>query len=188
MSDDVLLKNSAPTLAGIKTGSLFTTSYESLERLKHSLKQLNSRLEGKGLRLTMLRCRRGRALIYVYRPGALRVDLSRPGARRILRRCGYLSSNPEGLLQELIFRLREREAFPHEIGLFLGYPIEDVEGYLSDGGRNSLFTGAWQVYGDVEEKKRLFEKYRACTEVYCRLKQSGHSLEQLAVTINPKYC
>ncbi len=187
MSDDVLLKNSAPTLAGLKTGSLFTTDFDAPEQLDRHLEQLNARLAGKGLRLTLLRCRKGRALIYVYRPQALQADLSRPEARRLLRRCGYFASNAEGLLHELILRLRGREAFPHEIGLFLGYPVEDVEGYLSDGGRNSLYTGAWQVYEDVEGKKRLFEKYRACTEVYCRLKQSGHSLEQLTVTINPKY-
>ena len=35
---------------------------------------------------------------------------------------------------KLIGRLQENEGFPHEIGLFLGYPPEDVLGFIENKG------------------------------------------------------
>ncbi len=59
-------------------------------------------------------------------------------------------------------------AFPHEIGLFLGYPSEDVLGFIRNRAGNSKMTGAWKVYGDKEKAERIFEKYRKCTRCYLR--------------------
>ena len=36
--------------------------------------------------------------------------------------------------------------FPHEMGLLLGYPVEDVTGFMVHGGKNSLYSGYWKVY------------------------------------------
>jgi hypothetical protein len=50
--------------------------------------------------------------------------------------------------------------FPHEIGLFLGYPPEDVRGFIQDRGRSALASGYWKVYGNVVEAKQTFKKFR----------------------------
>lgn len=76
MTEDALIRHCAPTLAGIKTGNLFTCTYDSRETLLESLRQLNRKLSGKGLRLLPLRFSSQKALIYVYRPDKLRRDLS----------------------------------------------------------------------------------------------------------------
>ena len=76
MPDELVIRHCAPTLASIKTGNLFSWAYESEKELCASLRGLNERLTGKGLRVVPLRRREGRALIYVYRPGRLAQDLS----------------------------------------------------------------------------------------------------------------
>ena len=68
-----------------------------------------------------------------------------------------------------------------EIGLFLGYPLCDVLGYIKNRGQNSKLTGWWQVYGDEAEAARLFSRFRKCRDVYSRLWSEGRSVQQLTV-------
>jgi hypothetical protein len=58
--------------------------------------------------------------------------------------------------------------FPHEIGLFLGYPIDDVLGFVKHKGRNYKLCGYWKVYGNVEKAKNNFHCYELCRE-YMRI-------------------
>ena len=68
MNEAYLIRHCAPTLAGLKTGSLFTCPYESREDLLESVRQLNSQLRPKGLRLLPLRFSDSKALIYLSVP------------------------------------------------------------------------------------------------------------------------
>ena len=137
MSEETIIKHCAPTLAGLKTGSLFTALYESERQLEEDLARLNRILNEKGLRVIRLRARAGRALIYVYRPGKLKQDLSAEAAASILKECGYKEPVSENCLSRLMRRVRFCAGFPHEIGLFLGYPPEDVRGFIENSGRNT---------------------------------------------------
>ena len=49
--------------------------------------------------------------------------------------------------------------FPHELGLLLGYPAEDVRGFMGIGYKKCLYTGYWKVYEKAEEKIALFSEY-----------------------------
>ena len=69
--------------------------------------------------------------------------------------------------------------FPHEIGLFLSYPPEDVKGFLEH--RPCKCVGCWKVYENEEAAKKTFAKYKACTRVYCRQLASGIDIERLTV-------
>ena len=69
MSDDYLVRHCAPTLAGLKTGSLFTCPFSCRKKLLNSVRQMNERLVSKGVRILPLRFTDEKALIYVYRPG-----------------------------------------------------------------------------------------------------------------------
>ncbi len=48
MSEEQVVRNCAPTLAGLKTGNLFACPYESREDLLDFLRSLNRRLGKKG--------------------------------------------------------------------------------------------------------------------------------------------
>ena len=184
MSEDMIIRHCAPTLAGLKTGNIFTAEFQTKEDLDRDLLHLNEILNDRGLRVTLLRARCGRALVYVYRPGKLQQDLSRSEARSILEECGYT----EALQENCVARLKDRVClcadFPHEIGLFLGYPPEDVRGFIASGGRNSKACGYWKVYGDPEAARRQFERFEKCTGVYLRCLRRGISLRKLAVRLS----
>ncbi|MBQ7336199.1 MAG: DUF3793 family protein [Clostridia bacterium] len=187
MSEQMLIRHCSPTLAGIKTGNLFSCGYASDVEMREILRSFNRRFRGKGLRVLPVRYRDGRALIYVYRPTRLEKDLCDRNARDILRAHGYGNVHPSRCLARLIDRLGEGEEFPHEIGLFLGYPPADVDGFIREktcGGETGACkcVGQWRVYGDESSARRLFEKYKKCTAVYDSCWKKGVSLERLTVS------
>lgn len=90
---------------------------------------------------------------------------------------------PAQCIVHLMDRLAAREGFPHEIGLFLGYPPEDVRGFIENNAKCSKCVGAWKVYGDERAAKRLFAKYEKCTNVYVRQHANGNTIERLTVAV-----
>ena len=183
MSDEMIVRQCAPTLAGIKTGSLFPCPYESRTQLMDEIRAMNHMLVPKGLCMLPVRYEGGSALLYVYRPGRLQQDLQNDLAQRLLQKAGYSRGGSALCVSQLVQRLRRQEDFPHEVGLFLSYPPEDVKGFIDHRANDFKCAGLWKVYGDEEKARSLFEKYRKCTEIYCALWQSGLKLEQLAVAV-----
>ena len=181
MIDELLVSCCAPTLAGLKTGSLFSCPYESRNALLGELSRLNRLFRPRALRLIALRFAERRALLYLYRPAELERDLSCRCAREILAEAGYGDSCCGSCLQCLIRRLHEGGEFPHEIGLFLSYPPDDVRGFIDNKARNFKLSGQWKVYGDEEKALALFEKYKKCTRSYCAFFRAGFGVERLAV-------
>ncbi len=181
MPDDLVVRFCAPTLAGLKTASMFSCGYGSREELKRDIREMNLRLSGKGLRVLPLRYQEGKALIYLYRPRRLEGDLADPEAARLLSAMGYPTGCSGRCLAKLVRKLQTDGAFPHEIGLFLGYPPEDVDGFIRYGAAHCKCVGCWKVYGDEEKARRTFQRYRRCTADYCARMRQGAPVEQLTV-------
>lgn len=181
MSEEMLVKHCSPTLAGMKTGSMFVCRYDSVNEMRNSVRQWNRTLASKGLRVLPLRFNEELALIYIYRPTKLKQDLTDETACHILRERGYITETPERCIVRLVKRMAEYEVFPHEIGLFLGYPPEDVCGFIENKACNCKCCGCWKVYSDAETAQKTFAKYKKCTEVYCSQYANGKSIERLTV-------
>ena len=234
MPDQFIVEHCSPTLAGLKTGNLFSVRIKGKENSYKEIRELNKILTIYGLRAIPVRCDEEFTLIYVYRPDYLSRDLSDPEAVEILERMGYMrrdsavdagnagttSGDPvesaqkhkaanedsveaghkhnaasasapiytsagghraERFLVKLVKRMQESGEFPHEIGLFLGYPPVDVKGFMENPRQGVKCVGFWKVYGDQEKAERTFSSYRKCTETYRREIRSGKSLEQLIV-------
>ena len=181
MFADLLIRHGAPTLAGLKTANLFPCRLIPRAALLRELRDTNQVLVPRGLRLLPLRLEEDRALLYLFRPALLARDLAEPEARRLLRQAGYPGCRPALCLRELNRRLTSGADFPHEIGLFLGYPPEDVQGFIQHRGRACKLSGCWKVYGDEQAARQCFAVYRGCTESYCRRWARGEGLEGLVV-------
>ena len=62
MSDEILIRCCAPTMARLKTGNMFTCAFENRSQMTDDLRRLNQCLGRKGLRTLPLRWRDGEAL------------------------------------------------------------------------------------------------------------------------------
>lgn len=183
MSEELMIRHCSPTLAGLKTGSLFTCRVSTQQELRDGVRTWNRRLSGKGVRMLPLRYAGCRALIYIYRPAKLKRDLGDGEACRLLESRGYTSLHPERCIVQLIQRLRGEEDFPHEIGLFLGYPPEDVMGFMENKAGQCKCAGCWKVYGDPCKAEKIFAQYKKCTAVYYAQWANGKSVERLTVAV-----
>lgn len=181
MSEEMIVRHCSPTLAGLKTGNMFTCTFADAAEMRANIRRWNRLLGKKGLRVLPLRFENDRALVYVYRPSRLSRDLQHGTACRLLQERGYGMETTGRCVLQLMKRLRECGEFPHEIGLFLGYPPEDVCGFIENRAGGCKCVGCWKVYGDAEAAEKLFAKYKKCTDVYCAQLAKGKSIERLTV-------
>lgn len=181
MLDRALVAHGAPTLARMKLGNLFNVACEDGKALRDEMKALVPVLREKGVSLTLLREKEGRALLYLYRRQDLAAALALPEIRAFMGQYGYDDPRPEAAIARLRLRIRQSEEFPHEIGVFLGYPLCDIQGFICNEGRNCLCCGCWKVYANPEQAQRLFARYKKCTEAYMRLFAAGYPLSRLTV-------
>ena len=183
MLERAIIDHASPTLARLKLGNLFNHAMGT--DFLAEFATLGRELEDKGVTMTILKAVNGKALIYIYRSADLEKVLMCEDVRQLLRACGYSRFDVSGALDTLKARLNGIDAFPHEIGVFLGYPLTDIRGFICNEGRNCLCCGCWKVYSDPERAMKLFARYRKCTEAYARLFAAGFPLSRLTVQAHP---
>ena len=176
--EQTLAWHCAPSLAGIKAADMvaWAPNPQDWPRLLGHYAPLLAR---RGIRLKVLGPYRSRTLLLVYRPQRLNEWLAQPQVAHMLARAGYPVEQGTGaMLAHLRGRIQGAE-FPHEIGLFLGYPPADVEGFLRDGGRGCKLSGAWKVYHDVEGAARRFASFHRCRDALTLRLEQGLTLAQV---------
>lgn len=174
-----LAYHAAPAMAGIKPADLVAWG-TSRECLGDFLDRYRRQLEPSGIHVRVLCTCRPRCLLLIYRPDRLARQLAQPAVRALLAREGYpVDRGPEAMLDALSARLSSSASFPHEVGLFLGYPPEDVEGFRLHQGRDYKLCGCWKVYSDVERARECFRRYSCCRSALCRRLEEGKRLTQL---------
>ena len=114
--------------------------------------------------------------VLLYNQECLTHILENPNASCILGDLGYpIDSGFKTIIDELIHRLRQKKEFPHEIGIFLGYPLKDVCGYM---GLNTLTltkTMGWQMYGDTADSEKIYYQRKYFQQSIEKLLKSAKS-------------
>lgn len=158
----ILLCFAAPTIKGIKAACLINFRRHKNEDMRSSWKQhANEWLTPLGLGWLLLNEHEDftNALVLIYKRELLLRALYCDKACAILAEHGYPLRDVDACLECL--RKKFCSGCPHEVGLFLGYPPEDVKGFIEDrGAKNLACSGYWKVYGDAEKAKRTFRQYR----------------------------
>ena len=106
-----------------------------------------------------------------------------PGCWRAFfgKRTRRTSSTPWVTPPAISETIRCAEDFPHDIGIFLAYPLEDVIGFMKNHGGNYCCLGCWKAYGNAEAAERRFDLYRKCRRIYLSCYRRGFSLSRLTV-------
>ncbi|MBC5583844.1 DUF3793 family protein [Eggerthella sp. NSJ-70] len=201
-----LVHHCTPTLAALKPANLFTcrstlspTAVQHGRRptaaalrddqLSDALRACRAKLAPHGVRIEVLARRTSGALVYVYRPRLLTRAIQQEQVAAFLTAEGYDTSSLSACIEKLHKRIcgtdlqsqmTGRCSFPHEIGFFLGYPYEDVIGFIDNEGENFLCSGCWKVYAKERDAQTCFCCYKNCTTMYQQLFDEGVSIECLA--------
>ncbi len=166
----------APLIAGLKMSNLLIVHRENLSKIQQILNRT-------GISFQVLLTIGEKMTILLYCEKSLEQYLNTREVADLLLWLGYQSSELSSILP--IFKKRYQEhlsgegEFPHEMGLLLGYPVEDVKGFIFHEGKNSLYVGYWKVYQNPGEKKKLFYQFEKAQEHMLRMVSGGMSIMEI---------
>lgn len=174
----------APLITGIKMSNLLklpASQEEDIHAIFHKTGIDHFRLWGNEKNVVYL----------LYNQSRMEKYLCGTPAAEFLCECGYTDKSFEYSLRELRRRCKvyavDKGLFPHEMGLFLGYPVDDVRGFIENKGENYLYCGYWKVYGRVEQKKILFMRYEEAKEKLVRMLSEGIGMRRILEVCSEGY-
>lgn len=166
----------APVLAGIKISNLLIVHNDNSRYVMELF-------EDTEISFFVLCVTKEKTTFLIYRSTQLINYLRKPKVKELLYRLGYQNQNMQYLLHSLREKyesyMKDGLSFPHEMGLMLGYPVEDVYGFIVNKGQNFLLIGYWKVYANVTEKQKLFDQYNMAKETMIRLISNGASVLEI---------
>lgn len=168
----------APTLVNLKVASLYHIDMAKAE-MDYWIDYYNPLLSQKNMCLYRF-TRKQRGLLFLYHKQKLWHLLNHDKIKKMFMNYHYNCLSVETILQCLQKRLQETE-FPHEIGLLLGYPLQDVVSFID--GKPCLVIGYWKVYGHLKSCQKTFWKYQRCTNELMNRFSKGMTLEKICQII-----
>lgn len=172
-----LIIQNAAVLKGKRISGMLFLNDKELARISMKLHNTNISL------IILCTCKK-RHLVMVYRAKELEEHLRGKEVSDYLREFGYrrddFISNLIRLHQRMNGFYNKMKEFPHEVGVFLGYPICDIKGFLENKGERYLHSGYWKIYGNLEETRKKFLSYDEAREIAIDEFLSGRELESIA--------
>ncbi|MBR0032892.1 MAG: DUF3793 family protein [Treponema sp.] len=182
--DETIIHGGAPALCGIKPACLFSMNSDNYLSEIWKLRLWQQDFSNRKIYFVPFKKAGGRFLFFIYDKNLLeKLCRIRENAAYLLKKGYPVQDGFSAVLSELLHRLSLNENFPHEVGLFLGYPLEDVIGFETFGAKNFKYSGFWKVYGNKENAIRLMNEYKSCTETCMKLLARGLSVPLAAKII-----
>ena len=168
----------APILSGSKAANIMTVTVHEFDRIGYLL-------QGTGIRYRFLKTKGDKGILYLYREKRLRQYLEQEEIQRFLSEYGYDQvdiAKRLNLISKRIQMYNDQDAvFPHEIGVFLEYPLGDVKGFLANEGKNFMYSGYWKVYQDLQGAVRRFTQYDMERELTIQALMQGKTIREIAL-------
>lgn len=163
-----IASHAAPTLMDMKPSSLISLSNNS-RKVMNIWEENKDRIADRlNLHYFELLKSDKHVSILFYRKDKILQTIEKPESRHFLKSMGHpAGTNLEDLLQS--FKQRFQKEFPHEIGILLGYPLEDVKDFIRHKGSGSLLCGYWKVYHNPDQALQVFRKYDLAKEMVMKL-------------------
>lgn len=168
----------APILSGSKAANIMTVTVHEFDRIGYLL-------QGTGIRYRFLKTKGDKGILYLYREKRLRQYLEQEEIQEFLSEYGYDEVNIAKMLNLLSKRIQmyndQDAVFPHEIGVFLEYPLGDVKGFLANEGKNFMYSGYWKVYQDLQGAVRRFTQYDMERELTIQALMQGKTIREIVL-------
>ncbi len=161
----------APVFTGLKASAIINVAKDEY----FALRDLSS---DAGIRIFPLYYDK-RISILIYREEKFKELFLTPALRQALSEIDsvYSQLGDESILFYFRRRFRaykeHRIPFPHEVGIFLGYPLSDVKSYIENDGKNPLLIGYWKVYHNPSSALKIFQAYDVCIQSFQLLLSHG---------------
>ncbi|MPM95853.1 hypothetical protein SDC9_143008 [bioreactor metagenome] len=179
----VIAYNCAPTLKGLKAASTVTLcNYDRNMKNNWSLYK-DEILKELGIKSFELRETKDYIAILLYDENLLYNKLKKEEISYFLSDYGY---KPGSSLDQYLCTLKRRyEAMncPHELGVFLDFPLKDVKTFIDNPNEPYLLCGYWKVYHNKTSALEIFKSFdKAKLEIIRRIFKDNFLLEESLLT------
>jgi hypothetical protein len=151
--------NASPTIARLKPSSLMVFKNNANRDLFSIWEKYKDDIKN-SLKIDYYELKRTEKSIHVLLYDYINLDtvLRNRDNMAFLNRFGYSNEMDIYKLLDLL-KKRYENVCPHEIGIFLGYPISDVMDFIECSNKECLMKGYWKVYNDLEKAREIFQIY-----------------------------
>ena len=170
---NTLALHCSAVLTNLKASNLVNLNISNNNKLYDDIALLNKSMT---IACEILKETEKNILLLIYNKKLLRKIINNKDNKIFLSNYNYQYKTLEEALGELKNRMKN-EVFPHEIGIFLDYPKEDIIGYIEH--KQCLYTGYWKVYSQVDEKKCLFEAITNSKKKLLEMMNNGNGILNL---------
>lgn len=173
-----LLVHCAPVLCKMKPASIISCCKYDPRTIDSTMEKVRNLLAPYGcLLVEICRCEH-HATIFMYHRWVLTAFLNTPGVPEFLMTKGYpVTKGIDELVAALVSRFRSLGTVPHEVGVFLGYPLDDVQDFIRNRGRNYRVCRYWKVYSNENYAEKVFGCYDRCRMKLAELMNQGLPFE-----------
>lgn len=156
----VIIRNAAPTIRKHKTSSLINFTNSNVNRNLNDLweKHKNEVKDKLDVDYFELKKDKTSTLVLFFNIEKINLSIRDKSNMEFLKRFGYNETMDAAQCLSLLGK-RFQYMCPHEIGIFLGYPIEDVTSFVDFPNTKCKMVGYWKVYHDIESAEIIFTKY-----------------------------
>lgn len=177
--ENILANFCSPVLMNRKVSNMVSISKKEAPDISALVEIYGTKLEMYRIKIETL-CECGqRILLLVYREDLLSDYLREKEVYQVLLKYGYGNAVTVDDYLSILKSRMDMKSFPHEIGIFLGYPISDVRGFIDNKGLNYEYCGYWKVYGDPIKAKKTFSMYDKLKAFVVGELKSGRKLDTI---------
>lgn len=154
-----ILEILGPVILGSKPSEILNISSKDLDKNK-KISEINTFFKNcSRLSYEIIYKENGSIRILFVNKKALEGVLNNKKCINFLKFIGYPTDYQINSYMDVLLGKLKEDEFPHEIGIFLGYPLKDVVGFMGYGNYKFHKTKYWKVYGDPEISDKVYNNF-----------------------------
>lgn len=184
--DKYMLFLLAPVVGGLKPSSTITLKKDSKEYFVwNNYKEVF--LNKINLKHTLLREDDKAIILLIYSEEKLENFINNKETKEFLLKLGYdLQDNLDNILDKLVQRYNKFHC-PHELGVFLGIPLEDVIDFMECTTKKCLLCGYWKVFNNSDNALEIFNNYNKSKEIVLDYVISEIKSEEIILSLKNEF-
>ncbi len=184
--DKYMLFLLAPVVGGLKPSSTITLKKNSKEYfIWNNYKEIF--LNKINLKYILLREDDKAIILLIYSEEKLGNFINNKETKEFLLKLGYdLQDNLDNILDKLVQRYNKFHC-PHELGVFLGIPLEDVIDFMECTTKKCLLCGYWKVFNNSDNALEIFNNYNRSKEIVLDYVISEVKSEEIILSLQNEF-
>ena len=176
----------APVLSGLKPSSTITFTNNKNSLYDDWNEYGKDFIDSLGLKFQTLKNLNNGEIILIYNEFVLENHLLMEKNKQFLCDLGYGKNITLDACLKCLKNKFKEVCFPHESGIFLGIPLEDVIAFMEKE-INCVFCGYWKVYYNYEKAINTFKLYDESKEIVARAIYEEKDIKEIAKSIKNIY-